>query len=58
MAKLEESIHQLEDAKVSLDKQREWYFNAELSAAFSVGDIILENGTVFSSEEIENVTEE
>lgn len=57
MAKLEESIHLLEDAKVSLDKQHERYFNAELSAAFSVGDIILENGTVLSSEEIENVTE-
>lgn len=58
MSKLEEAVHQLEDAKVSLDKQHERYFNAELSAAFSVGDIILENGTVLSSEEIENVTEE
>ena len=57
-AKLEESIHQLEDAKVNLDKQHERYFKSELSANFAVGDIILQNGIVLSSEEIETISED
>ncbi len=58
MAKLEEAKQQLEDAKVNLDKQRNRYFNAELSAAFSVGDVILKNGIAYSAEEIKNLSEE
>lgn len=58
MAKLEDAKQQLEDAKVNLDKQRNRYFNAELSAAFSVGDVILKNGITYSAEEIKNLSEE
>ncbi|MBD5414573.1 MAG: AAA domain-containing protein [Treponema sp.] len=58
MAKLEEAKQQLEDAKDNLDKQRNRYFNAELSAAFSVGDVILKNGIMYSAEEIKNLSEE
>lgn len=57
-SKLEEAIHALEDAKINLDKQHERYFNSELKAEYSVGDIILRNGTVLSSEEMQNITEE
>ena len=58
MAKLEDAKQQLEDAKVNLDKQCNRYFNAELSAAFSVGDVILKNGITYSAEEIKNLSEE
>ena len=58
MAKLDEAKQQLEDAKVNLDKQRARYFKEELSAAFSVGDVIFENGLAISSEEIANLSEE
>lgn len=58
MAKLEDVKQQLEDAKVNLDKQRNRYFNAELSTAFSVGDVILKNDIAYSAEEIKNLSEE
>lgn len=58
MAKLEDAKQQLEDAKVNLDKQRNRYFNAEISAAFSVGDVILKNGITYSAKEIKNLSEE
>lgn len=57
-SKLDEAIHALEDAKINLDKQHERYFNSELKAEYSVGDIILKNGIVLSSEEFKNITEE
>lgn len=58
MAKLEDAKQQLEDAKVNLDKQRNRYFKEELSATFSVGDVILKNGIAYSAEEIKNLSEE
>ncbi len=57
-AKLDEAIHQLEDAEIALAKQHDRYFNAELDTDFSEGDVILKDGTAFSSEEIESMTEE
>lgn len=57
-SKLDEAIHTLEDAKINLDKEHERYFKSELKAEYSVGDIILRNGTVLSSEEMQNITEE
>lgn len=57
-SKLDEAIHALEDAKINLDKEHSRYFNSNLKAEYSVGDIILKNGIVLSSEEIQNITEE
>ena len=57
-AKLDEAIRQFEDAEIALAKQHDRYFNAELDTDFSEGDVILKDGTAFSSEEIKNLTEE
>ena len=57
-AKLDEAIQQLQDAEITLAKQHNRYFNAELNTDFSEGDVILKDGTAFSSEEIESMTEE
>ena len=56
--KLDEAIRQLEDAEIKADEQHSRYFNAELHTSFSEGDVILKDGTAFSSEEIKNMTEE
>ena len=56
--KLDEAIRQLEDAEIALAKQHDRYFKAELDTDFSEGDVILKDGTAFSSEEIESMTEE
>ena len=57
-AKLDEVIQQLQDAEITLAKQHNRYFNATLNTDFSEGDVILKDGTAFSSEEIKNLTEE
>ncbi|QEJ98277.1 AAA family ATPase [Treponema phagedenis] len=57
VSKLDEAIHTFEDAKINLDKQHARYFNAELQAKFSVGDVILKDGVVLSSDEIKNISE-
>ena len=57
-AKLDEAIQQLQDAEITLAKQHNRYFNATLDTDFSEGDVILKDGTAFSSEEIESMTEE
>ena len=57
-AKLDEAIRQLEDSEIELAKQHDRYFNTELNTDFSEGDVILKDGTAFSSEEIKNLTEE
>ena len=57
-AKLDEAIQQLQDAEITLAKQHNRYFNATLNTDFSEGDVILKDGTAFSSEEIKNLTEE
>ena len=57
-AKLDEAIRQLQDAEITLAKQHNRYFNAALNTDFSEGDVILKDGTAFSSAEIKNLTEE
>lgn len=57
-AKLDEAIQQLQDAEITLAKQHNRYFNATLNTDFSEGDVILKDGTAFSSEEIKNLAEE
>jgi len=57
-AKLDEAIRQLQDAEITLAKQHNRYFNATLNTDFSEGDVILKDGTAFSSAEIKNLTEE
>lgn len=57
-SKIDDSINALEDAKVQLDKQKNRYYNFELEPELQVGDVILNDGNIFSSEEIENLTEE
>lgn len=57
-SKIDEAIHQLEDAKIDLDKKRSRYYKSELNAKLSLGDVILKNGSVFTVAEIGNMTEE
>ncbi|MDD6486519.1 MAG: AAA family ATPase [Spirochaetales bacterium] len=57
-AKIDAAIHELEDAEVVLDKQQNRYFNANLSAPLSVGDVILKNGTIYTAGEIDSLSAE
>lgn len=57
-AKIDEAIRELQDAGIALDKQRERYFNSKLDGEFTVGDVILNNGVVFSAAEINLLTTE
>ena len=57
-AKIDEAIHELEDAGVALDKEQNRYFKAELSGKFSVGDVILKNGTIYTAGEIDSLSAE
>lgn len=57
-AKLEDAIKELQDAKVNLDKQHKRYFKSSLSAALSVGDVILKNGIVVSAGEVNSLSNE
>lgn len=56
--KLHEAIHEIEDAKVMLDKQHNRYYDASLSTAALAGDVILRNGVICSSEDLVLLTEE
>lgn len=57
-AKIDEAIHELEDAGVTLDKQQNHYFKTNLSASLSVGDVILKNGTIYTAGEIDSLSAE
>ncbi len=57
-AKLDSAIKELQDAKVSLDKERNRYFKPELAATLVVGDVILKNGTIYTAGEIEGLSDE
>lgn len=57
-AKINGAIRELEDAKVNLDKQKKRYYKPELAAKLAVGDVILKNGSIFTTEEIDNLTDE
>ena len=57
-AKLDGAINDLQDAKVSLDKERNRYFKSELASALSVGDVILKNGTIYTADEIADLSDD
>lgn len=57
-SKIQDAIDLLEDAKVSLNKERDKYFKNDLVAELSVGDIILGNGTIMSVEEMNKIPED
>lgn len=56
--KIDVAISELQDAKITLDKQRDRYLNTKLSGEFTVGDVILKNGVVFSATEVAALTTE
>ena len=58
LSKIDESIRQLQDAEVTLEKQHNRYFKKDLTAVFSVGDVVLNNGSVFSFDEIKSMNDE
>lgn len=58
VSKIDEAIHQLEDAKINLDKKRTRYYNSQLNATLFLGDVILKNGSVWTAAEINNLTTE
>lgn len=57
-SKIQDAIDLLEDAEVSLNKERDKYFKNDLVAELSVGDIILGNGTIMSVEEMNKIPED
>ncbi|WP_296330920.1 AAA family ATPase [uncultured Treponema sp.] len=57
-AKIDAAIQELEDAGVALDKQQNRYFNTNLSASLSVGDVLLKNGTIYTAGEIDSLSAE
>lgn len=57
-SKIDDSIKELQDAQIELDKQKNRYFNSELEPELAVGDVILNDGNIYSDAEIEKLSEE
>lgn len=57
-SKIDDSIKELEDKQVELDKQEARYYNDELEPELSIGDVILNDGSIFTAEEIKNLSDE
>lgn len=57
-SKIDDSIKALQDAQIELDKQKNRYFDSELEPELAVGDVILDNGNIYSAAEIEKLSEE
>lgn len=57
-SKIDDSIKALQDAQIELDKQKNRYFNSELEPELAVGDVILNDGNIYSDAEIEKLSEE
>lgn len=57
-SKIDDSIKDLEDKQVGLDKQKACYYNDELEPELSIGDVILNDGSIFTAEEIKNLSDE
>ena len=57
-SKIDDSIKELQDAQFELDKQKNRYFNSELKPELAVGDVILDDGNIYSDAEIEKLSEE
>lgn len=57
-SKIDESIKDLEDKQVELDKQKDRYYSDDLEPELSVGDVILNDGSIFTAKEIKNLSDE
>lgn len=57
-SKIDDSIKALQDAQIELDKQKNRYFDSELEPELAVGDVILDDGNIYSAAEIEKLSEE
>lgn len=57
-SKIDDSIKELEDKQVELDKQKDRYYSDDLEPELSVGDVILNDGSIFSAKEIKNLSDE
>lgn len=57
-SKINETIRQLEDAKVELQKQQNRYFNQKLVLMLEVGDVIFKDGLVLKQLEVKNQTKD
>lgn len=57
-SKINETIRQLEDAKVELQKQRNRYFKQELVLELEVGDVIFRDGLVLKQSEVKSQTKD
>ena len=51
-SKIDDSIKELEDKQVELDKQKDRYYSDDLEPELSVGDVILNDGSIFTAKEI------
>lgn len=56
-SKIDELIKDLEDKQVELDKQKARYYRDELAPKLSVGDVILNDGSIFTAKEIKNLSD-
>lgn len=57
-SKIDDSIKDLEDKQVELDKQKDRYYSNDLEPELSVGDVILNDGSIFTAKEIKNLSDE
>ena len=57
-SKIDDSIKELEDKQVELDKQKARYYSDDLEPELSVGDVILNDGSIFTAKEIKNLSDE
>ncbi|HBP09146.1 MAG TPA: AAA family ATPase [Treponema sp.] len=57
-SKIDDSIKALQDAQIELDKQKNRYFDSELDPELAVGDVIFDDGNIYSAAEIEELSEE
>lgn len=57
-SKIDDSIKELEDKQVELDKQKDRYYSDDLEPEISVGDVILNDGSIFTAKEIKNLSDE
>ncbi|WP_294424845.1 AAA family ATPase [uncultured Treponema sp.] len=57
-SKIDDSIKELQDAQIELEKQKNRYFDSELEPQLAIGDVILDDGNIYSATEIEKLSEE
>lgn len=57
-SKIDDSIKELQDAQIELEKQKNRYFDSKLEPELAVGDVILDDGNIYSAAEIEKLPEE